>query len=433
MLKYSNCPSIFNRLTSKMGKTRSNQVQRMAVSASSSTDSPDVQSARPSSRTSLRFMQESIQKIYPSHVSSSSQIQELQKALDDAKILNAKHQEQIETLTLERDAAESEIHINKRLSRSLEDDFCHSETSLEKTRALLQTALRQNEAQQMALGAQDKELEAKEKQIEMLQLESSNQNSQIELLQLEASNQTSEMISLTNEKMDLEDWISEIKACVKEVNKSYSNLENKVQTQNGIILQLKAENTRLEQRHESDVINLEMNKKALVRSNVELKRSCEDLQAKLQAEQEKSKATQPSIDWKAECLKIHKRKSIEIRNLKDQTERLQVENQEQYMELRTLRTAELEAVAKTELLNSVLSTTTPTAQDEPATPVTSNDTSGIVTLFDMPPDKVMNDSSAAVASLQPAKACKSRAFSDLAGVMVFMSCLLSALRVLSNC
>ena len=185
-------------------------------------------------------MQGSIHKIYPSRVSSSSQIQDLQKALDDAKSLNAKHQEQIETLTLERDAAETELHANKRLFSSLEKDHCQSETALERTCALLQANLRQNESQQMALEIKDEELELKDKQIE--------------LLQLQYSDQTSEMVSLTNENMDLEDWVSEIKIRVEEANTSYSNLENKIQTQNSIILQLKAENTRLEHRHESDMM-----------------------------------------------------------------------------------------------------------------------------------------------------------------------------------
>lgn len=447
-----------------MAKTRAHQVRRTAISPSSSTESPDVQS-RPSSRTSLRFVQDSLQKIYPSHVTSASQIQNLQKALDDAKILNAKHQEQIETLTLdrdaalddakilnakhqkqiellklerdaavddakifnaeyqekietltlERDAAESELHTNKRLWHSQEEDFCHSETSLEKTRALLQAALRQNEAQQMALGAKDKE---------------------IERFQRESSNQSSEIVSLTNEKIDLEDWISEIKARVKEANAYHSNVESKVHTQNGIILQLKAENTRLEHLHERDTINLEMNKKALVRSNMDLKRSCEDLQAKLQAEQEKAKAMEPTIDWKAECLKVHKRKNMEIDILASQIEQLQVENQEQYMELRELRelrAAEPSIAAQTKLVNAVSPTTVRSApKEELTTSVAGNSTSSIVTLFDVSPSKVMNDSSAVITSLQPAETWESRISPDLAGVIVFLGCLLSAVWISGN-
>lgn len=460
--------NILNILTSTMAKTRAHQVRRMAVSPSSSTESPDVQS-RPSSRTSLRFVQDSLQKIYPSHVTSRSQIQNLQKALDDAKILNAKHQEQIETLTLdrdaalddakilnakhqkqiellklerdaavddakifnaeyqekietltlERDAAESELHTNKRLWHSQEEDFCHSETSLDKTRALLQAALRQNEAQQMALGAKNKELGAKDKEIERFQRESSNQSSEI--------------VSLTNEKMDLEDWISEIKARVKEANAYHSNVESKVHTQNGIILQLKAENTRLEHLHERDTINLEMNKKALVRSNMDLKRSCEDLQGKLQAEQEKAKAMEPTIDWKAECLKVHKRKNMEMHVLASQIEHLQVENQEQYMELRELRAAEPSIAAQTKLVNAISPTTVGSAPKEEPTPsVASNSTSSIVTMFDVSPSKVMNDSSAVITSLQPAETWKSRISPDLAGVIVFLGCLLSAVWILGN-
>ena len=440
-----------------MGKTRSHQVRDMAVSASSSTDLPDIQSSRPSSRTSLRFVQDSLQKIYPSHASSSTQIQYLQNALNAAKIVNAKHQEQIEALTVERDAAESELHTTKRLSNSLQEDFCHSETTLEKNCALLQSALRQNEAQQMALAVKEKELEAKDKEIECLRLEASDQNSEIASLLLKSGDQSRKIESLTDDNLLLEDWISEIKARVQEANTSYSNLENKIQTQNGIILQLKAENARLDHRHESDIINLEMNKKALVRSNMDLKRSCEDLQAKLQ-EQEKAKEVQPAFDWKAECLKIHKHKSIQIKNLKDQTERLQVENQEQYMEL-----CELKAVRNTKLVDSVSSTARPTAENEFA----SNGISGIVTLFDVPPSEaakyssavatsiekqvasnstseivtlvevapgqVMDHSSAVIAPLQPAKTLESRAFSDLAGVMVFSGCLLSALSILGSC
>ena len=399
-----------------MAKTRSHQARGIAVSASSSTDLPDVQS-RPGSRASLRFMQDSLQKIYPSHVSSSRQIQDLQKALDDAKTLNAKHQEQIETLTLERDAAESELHASKRLSRSVEGDFHRSETSLEKTRASLQTALCQNEAQKIALEAKNKELEAKDKQIEQLQLESSSQ--------------CSEILSLTSEKMDLEDWISEIKTCVKEANATYSNLENKIQTQNGIILQLKAENARLEHRHESDVRDLKMNKKALVRSNMELKRSCEDLKAKLQTQLEKTEAMSPTIDWKAECLSILKRKSIEVQNLKSQIEHLQVENQEQYMELRTLKTPELNTVAKAKAVDFVSCTARPTAKDEPSTFVAGNSTSSIVTLFESP-GKVMNDSSTIITSLQPTRTWESRIFPDFAEAFVFLGCLLTATWILAN-
>ncbi|KAL8793225.1 MAG: hypothetical protein Q9195_004161 [Heterodermia aff. obscurata] len=405
----------------------------MAVSTSSSPDSPDVQPSRPSGRTSLRFMHDSLQKIYPSHASSSSQVQDLQKALKDAKSLNAKHQEQIEILTLERDAAESALHTQKRISRSLEQDFSRCENSHLETSDLLHSAHDRNEAQQTALEAKNKELQAKDKQIKRLQLESSTQ--------------TSEIVSLTSEKMDLEDWISEIKTAVKAANTSYTNLESKLQTQNGIILQLKAENTRLEQRHETDVVNLEMNRKALVRSNNDLKRSCEDLQAKLQlqAEQENAKAMQPAIDWKAECLRVHKRKTTEIealeaekeglqvenqeqfmelRALRTEMEQLQVENQEQYMELRTLRTGEVDFEAKTELGNSVASTARPTVDGKPADPVTSSCVSEVVTLFDVPPDEVTNDSSAGAPSLLPAETL---AFSDLAGAIVFLSCLLSAL------
>ena len=364
-------------------------------------------------------MQESLQKIRPSHASSSSQVQDLQKALQDAKRLNAKHQEQIETLTLERDAAESALHAQKRISCCLEEDFSRCETSLVQTSALLHTAHSLNESQQMVLGAKDKELEAKDQEIENLQLESSNQ--------------TSEIVSLTNEKLDLEDWIAEIKTRVKEANTSYSNLETKVQTQNSIILQLKAENAMLEHRHESDIINLEMNKKALVRSNVDLKRSCDDLQAKLHAEQEKTKAIQPTIDWKAECVKVHKRKWTEIKELETQIEQLHVENQEQYMELRALKKAELNAVAEPELVNSAASAAIPpTAEDELPTSETSNITSSIMTLFDVPPAEVTSEPSAVITSLPPAKTWKSRAFSDLAGVVVFLGCLVSALLILGR-
>lgn len=385
-------------------------------------------------------MQDSLQKICPSHASSSSQVQDLQKALEDTKRLNAKHQEQIETLTLERDAAESALHAQKRISSCLEEDFSRCETSLVQTSALLHTAHSLNESQRMVLRAKDKELEAKDQEIENLQLESSNQ--------------TSEIDSLTNEKLDLEDWISEIKTRVKEANTSYSNLETKVQTQNSIILQLKAENALLEHRHESDIMNHEMNKKALVRSNVDLKRSCEDLQAKLHAEQEKTKATQPTIDWKAECLKVHKRKSTEIKDLESGKEQLQVENKEQYMELRTLRTeieqlqvqnqeqymelrtlknAELNVVSKHELVNSAASAAiAPTAEDELPTSETSNITSSIVTLCDAPPAKVTSEPSAVITSLQPTKTWESRAFSDLAGVVVFLGCLVSALLILGR-
>ena len=358
-------------------------------------------------------MQDSLQKIYPSHASSSSQVQDLQKALKDAKLLNAKHREQIETLTLERDAAESALHAQKRISCCLEEDFSRSETSLEKTSALLHTAHSLNESQQIVLRAKDKELEAKDQEIENLQLESSNQ--------------TSEIVSLTNEKLDLEDWISEIKTRVKEANTSYSNLETKVQTQNSIILQLKAENAMLEHRHESDIMNHEMNKKALVRSNVDLKRSCEDLQAKLHAEQEKTKATQSTIDWKAECLKVHKRKSTEIKDLETEIEQLQVQNQEQYMELRTLRKAEPEPVD-----SAASAAIPPTAEDELLTSETSNITSSIVTLFDALPAEVTSEPSAVITSLQPAKTWESRAFSDLAGVVVFLGCLMSALLILGR-
>ena len=175
-----------------------------------------------------------------------------------------------------------------------------------------------------------------------------------------------------------------------------------------------------------------MNKKALLRSNTDLKRNCEDLQAKLQAEQDKTNAMQPNVDWKAECLRIHERKSFEIENLRDQTERLQVENQEQFMELRALKSAELKVITEAKLVDSVLPTARPTAEIVPKTAVANNGTLGIVTLFDMPPSHVMNDSSAEVASLRPAKTVGGRAFSDLASAMVFLICLLSALCIMSK-
>lgn len=339
-------------------------------------------------------MKSSFQKIHTSSSSASSVVTELHKALEEATALNAKHQEQIQILTTERDAAESGLYDSKRHSRSLEEDFSHSDRELEQTRALLLEARLQNEALQADLKIRDQ---------------------QVEQLKQHATRQESELLQVTHEKLDHEDWIAEIKARVKEANTHYNKLENRVQTQNGTILQLKAGCTLLQDQLRTDNSNAEMNKKALLRSNADLKREVEKLQKEVEAEKEKKKTVKPAIDWRSECMRIHRRKSLQIEKLEAEIEQLRLKNLEQCGEIESLKQETLTAAASTEC-------SPPTARPTMA----QNSISEVVALVDILPSDVPADNFKADGASQGVGVHRSEAIGTLAGPMVILGCLFAA-------
>ena len=224
-----------------MPKTKTEQTRGNAIYASSP-EAPTSVPERTTSRASTQFVKNSLRKLHSSSSSNSSQVAELQKALQDAKLLNAKHQEEIQVLTLERDAAEDTLHDNKRHYRALMEDFIDLDKELEATGASLKKAVHENEAQKASLAEKDREIS--------------------ELCTANAKYEQG-LREVVSEKVDLETWIAEIKACVMDVNTYHHNLETKSQTQNHIIGHLKSEVVTL-QRSLSDY---EMNKKAVLRSN----------------------------------------------------------------------------------------------------------------------------------------------------------------------
>ena len=237
-----------------MPKTKTEQTRRNAIYGSSP-EAPTSVPERTISRASTQFVKKSLRKLHSSSSSNSSQVAELQKALQDAKLLNAKHQEDIQILTFERDAAEDALHDNKRHYRALMEDFIDLDKELEATGASLKKSVHENEAQKTSLAEKDHEISdlctanAKSEQ-ELLEATSENMDQKAslaekdrEISELRTANANYEqgLREVVSEKVDLESWIAEIKACVMDVNNYHHNLEAKTQTQDQIIGHLKSE------------------------------------------------------------------------------------------------------------------------------------------------------------------------------------------------
>ena len=410
-----------------MPKTQTQQTRRNAIYASSP-DAPTSLPQRPTSRASTHYIQKSLRKLHTSSPSSSSQVAELQKALEDAKILNAKHQEEIQVLTLERDAAEDALHDSKRHWRALMEDFIDADKELEQTGVSLKQAVQENEAQKAALAGKDHEISelrtanAKyEKELQEITTEKQDQKDALaendnEISTLRTTNAVyeRELLEIASEKSDLESWVAEIKTRVKDVNAHHRVLESKTQTQNDIIGHLKTEFIHLQH----NLADHEMNKKALLRINGALKREMEELKAKVV---ERRDEAEPVGDWKEQCLLTHRGKMLRIEELESEVEALRVRNGELCEGLETLKEEFLRVESEGDGEGS--------EKNISGRAEVKNGFFEVVTVADMPPSEVIGQSAETVDMSQSTLVDrgKRKIVGSAFGPLVLLGCLLAAL------
>ena len=382
--------------SSVMANPQSQQAQSAAVSAFGS-NKMRIQPQRSSSRATVQFVKESvkdsIRKIHSPASSNIDQVGDLQKALREAQLLNADHQEDISILTVERDAAETELHINKHKSSLLEKDFTHSEQALANVQELLHRALLRNEAQQAELRDKDR---------------------QVEELRLKVAEYEQSLVTETSQRLDLEDCVEHIKVRVQDADIQYTKLESKVQAQKGTILQLKAENTLIKHERDTDAVNHTVNKHALSRTNVKLKQQVQSLRTELEAEKKKSQEELPSVDWRAYCLQIHFRRSMDLERAKAEMVEPQSQNLELWEEMKILQEEDLRQVASAGIESR--------AQATSCSPTVENDISRVVIVADVSPSA----SEAAEIASDDRKNVIPRQYRDTwASPAVFLVCLLA--------
>lgn len=309
-----------------MTKPQTQRTRRNAIYESSS-DAPTTLFQGSTSRTSIHFFKDSFRKLQTSSPSNASQVAELQKALEDAKLLNSKHQEEIQVLTLERDAAEDALHDNKRHYRALMEDLIDSDKELEQTGLLLKKAIHETEVQKTTLHSKDQEIS---------QL---RQSKDAEILDLhQAATKSSQSLShLKAEKSDLEAWVAEIKACVQDVHTHHRTLETKTQSQDHLINSLRSEISLLKRDLKASATNHEMNKKALLRTTTDLRAENEKLKVVIVDEQDKTREARGGVDWRAQCMQTHRRKTVEIERLEAEVKGLRGRNGELERGLEALR------------------------------------------------------------------------------------------------
>ena len=252
---------------------------------------------------SIRRVKDALRTLSSSASDVSAREKLLQAELTAAKLRNAEQKEEIQALIVERDAVESELHSSKRVSSCLQEDFSNSTEMLTGTRLTVHTLLREKELREAQLIAQDQrisDLQANSASVEALQLDLAQMQDANKLLKDENKN-------LKLELEEQEDWISHIRTSVDEANIAYNNLESKLRVAEDLIVQLQHIN-------KTDTENHNTNRTALLRRNQELKQEIERLTGELRTERSKQDSL-PGLDWKKECLRIHRDMKLKVDRL----------------------------------------------------------------------------------------------------------------------
>ena len=357
-------------------------------------------SAQPKRISSGNFVKDSLRKLHTSEPANWRRREwELETELHQAKHRNTINEEQIRVLTIERDAAEAELHTNKQLSTYLEQDFSNSTEMLAATRTTASALFDQTDA----LKAESRE---KDQLIDRLQSELSKRNAMAAVL-AEVANEK-EILERENEDLqvqirDLDLWMKEIRTCAFEATAYHTNLESKLQVCDEIIHELQSTI-----RH--DRADFEMNKKASQRTNQLLRQEVETLKAELKAEQEKrSKAEANPIDWRKECLRVHRRHSLEVEQLKADLHQKTAENER----LRIQSLAHWRALVALEAEHATSAASSPirrsTFDDSHGCLAVENSISSTATLVDMGPSSDVPVEPAAPSAESPVSSTRTRA------------------------
>lgn len=226
---------------------------------------------------------------------------ELETELHQVKLQNATFQEQIRILTVERDAAEAELHETKRLSTCLQNEFDTSAEMLKSTKSAVNHLRRRKVEAEV-------DAEQKDREIGYLLAERDTMAAELAKVTDEKDTLELEVQDLRTANRDSESWIDEITVCVQEAITDHANLESKLQVSGDIIHEL-------QKVIKNDTKNSEMNKKALLRTNADLKEQVNTLKATLEAEQKKNSGTGKNIDWKKKYLLVQQQKSLEVEQM----------------------------------------------------------------------------------------------------------------------
>ena len=260
---------------------------------------------------------------------------ELESELHRVKLQNSTFQEQIRILLLERDAAEAELHETKGISTCLRKDFEVSEELLDNT----QSAVRNLQRRKVEV---EVDLEQKDKEIQYTLAERDSMAAELAEVTDEKNTLECEVQELQLENREYESWMDEITVCVQDTMTHHGNLESKLQVSEDIIHQL-------QKVIKTDAATSEMDKKALLRTNTNLKGQIQTLKTTLEAEQKKKSETETNVDWKKECLKVHEQKSQEMEQMQARLREKTAENASLKLQsnahLRALEALEVEKAA----------------------------------------------------------------------------------------
>lgn len=319
------------------------------------------------------FVKDSLRRLHTSEPANFIRREwELETELHQAKHRNATYEEQIRVLTVERDAAEAEVHTHKSLSTYLEQDFSKSTEMLTATRTTARALFDQTDALKA-------EAHKKDELIDDLQSQLSKRNAMAAVL-TEITNEK-EILERENEDLqvqtrNLESWIKEVRSCAFEATAYHANLENKLQVCDEIIHELQST-------IQNDRADFEMNKKAFQRMNQDLRQEVGTLKSALTAKRETTSQAEPN--WKNECLRVHRRHSLQVEQLQaqlrqksDENERLRIQGLAHFRAFQALEAEQASSAASSPIRAT-------TSQNSGKSQVVNNNISSTTTLVDMRP------------------------------------------------
>ena len=156
---------------------------------------------------------------------------ELETELHQVKLKNSTYQEQIRILTLERDAAEAELHETKSLSTCLRKDFEASTELLNSIKPAVKDLRRRNVELEIDAEQKDKEIQYILADLISMAAELANVTDHKNTLECEVQD-------LRIENREYESWMNEITVCVQDMTAHHANLESKLRVSEDIIHEL---------------------------------------------------------------------------------------------------------------------------------------------------------------------------------------------------
>ena len=272
---------------------------------------------------------------------------ELETELHQVKLKNSTYQEQMRILTLERDAAEAELHETQHLSTCLRKDFEDSAELLNRIKPAVKDLHRRTV---------ELEIDTEQKDKEIQYILADRDSMAVELIEVTNDKNTleCEVQDLRTENRGYESWMDKLTIGVQDMTASHANLESKLQVSEDIIHEL-------HKVIKNDSATSEMNRKALLRKNADLKREVDTLNAKLKAEHERISETESNVDWKQECVRVHKQKSIELEQMQarlhektSENARLKLQSSAHLRALEVLEAEQAASAASGPMYNSTL-------------------------------------------------------------------------------